>query len=72
MKYYTLNDNNLRKLVHDSLTLQALEGGGVAYGWNEYCWAIQRFVEENGDPENGIWDLADEYIKNEFIGYEFE
>ena len=71
MKYYTLNENNLRKLVHDSLTLMALENGGVD-NWNEYCCVLQRFVEENGDPENGIWDLADEYINNEFIGTEFD
>ena len=71
MKYYTLNEHNLHKLVCDSLTLMALENDGVD-NWPGYCWALQHFIEANGDPENGISDLADEYIENEFIGMEFE
>ena len=62
-KYYKVSESELRELLHDSMKLCALESGGVD-NWEWYGASIQDFIEANGNPDNGIYDIADKELEN--------
>ena len=62
-KYYKISESELRELIHDSMKLCALENGGVD-NWEWYGASIQDFIEANGNPDDGIYDIAEKELEN--------
>jgi hypothetical protein len=62
-RYFIVSESELRELIHDSLKLCALENGGVD-NWEWYGASIQDFIEANGNPDYGIFDIAEKELEN--------
>ncbi len=62
-KYYKVSESELRELIHDSMKLCALEDSGVD-DWEWYGDSIQDFIKENGNPDDGIYDIAEKELEN--------
>lgn len=62
-KYYKISESELLELLHDELTLIALQNGGVD-NWSGYGESITHFLVSNGNLNDDIYDIA-KYILNE-------
>lgn len=62
-KYYKVSESELRELIYDSMTFSALQNGGVD-NWEWYSTSIQDFIEANGKPNDSIYDIAENELKN--------
>lgn len=62
MIYCLVPKDELKDLLYDSLTLQALECGGVD-NWPNYEWSIADFIEMTRDdynvPKDAEFDISD-------------
>lgn len=64
-KYYKISYSELRELLHDSLMLAALEGGGVD-NWEWYGTSISDFIENNSQNSGTLYDIIDTNVINDF------
>ena len=69
MKYYAVTEDELRRLILNDLTLEALSSGGVD-NWSWYGEALTEYVKDEYDynpKEEGVCDAferaADETLK---------
>ena len=70
MKYYEINEDDLKNLLYQAHKLTALEWGGVDnWGWygesiSEFCEKIKKEIPALKDePEVYLEDIADEALK---------
>ena len=63
-KRYIIAESDLRQLLEDSLTLTALNYGGVD-SWYWYGQAIRNFEEGNGEIEQCIENLLSDFPEYE-------
>lgn len=73
MTHYRVSVSELKDLLRDSFTLQALEAGGVD-NWPYYGEAIQDYIEEwrkefglGSDEDWSIEDIAEAAVKGYLI-----
>ena len=70
MKYYEINEEDLKNLLYQAHKLTALESGGVDnWGWygesiSEFCKEVKEEIPALKDePEVYLEDIADEALK---------
>ena len=68
-KRYIIAESDLRQLLEDSLTLTALNYGGVD-SWDWYGQSIRDFEEENGEIEQTAENMLSDF--SPFLGYAFD
>lgn len=56
-KYYRISESELLELLHDELTLIALQNGGVD-NWTGYSESIMHFLATNGNLNDDMYDIA--------------
>jgi len=61
---YIIYESELIELLHDSMMLAALLGGGVD-NWEWYGASIHDFIKaNNGNPDDDIYDIAKKELEN--------
>lgn len=71
MKYYLVPEHELKNLLHDNLTLCALEGGGVD-NWDWYGQSIADFLDDAEEDYNvpfGVDFDIDDMVEVDIRGY---
>lgn len=62
-KYYKISESELLELLHDELTLIALQNGGVD-NWSGYSESIMYFLAANGNLNDDMYDIAQNLLED--------
>lgn len=62
-KYYKISESELLELLHDELTLIALQNGGVD-NWSGYGESITHFLVSNGNLNDDMYDIAHNLLED--------
>jgi hypothetical protein len=69
MKYYRIDEHDLRDLLSRAMTCDALECGGVD-NWYYYCDAIHEYVNICNEEDGTSYEDIDEIVESVLSKYE--